>query len=93
MLHPLGLDVVDGDVEAGLVDLQRGHLAFDGRDLGEDAVDQLLELGVGGFSHGGRACADEGGMGGRRGGKQIGSEYQDDTAGPLFIELTWTAYR
>jgi len=89
VLHPLGLDVVDGDVEAGLIDLQRGHLAFDGRDLGEDVVDQLLELEVGWLSLGGRACADEGG----RHGGELALNTKDDTTGSLFVELTKTAYR
>ena len=36
-------------MESRLIYFQRGNLAFDRRDLGEDVGDQLLELTIGGL--------------------------------------------
>lgn len=50
-VQALGLSVIDGDVEAGLVNLHYGEVGFHRSELGDQADEDLLELDGGGLGH------------------------------------------
>nr|CAB3473236.1 unnamed protein product [Digitaria exilis] len=58
-----GLNVVDGDVEAGLIHSEGGQVPLDGSHLGHQLRHHLLQLeqvGVAGVAHGGGAASKGG---------------------------------